>query len=79
MDIEQAFEFDDQGPFLLGHIASIELLQGVDALSRNERVQCIILFKLSAVSRLIRPFNLDSNTGLTLFADWNLFVFSLDG
>lgn len=78
VDVKHWLQFHEQLPFLSGYIVSVELLQRVNRLSRDERVQCVLLFDLSAVKWLVRTLDLDGDRGLTLLANRNCFVFSFD-
>ena len=52
-NVEERLQFLDQHPLIIGDICSVELLQSVDTGSTDERVQCIGLLEMSAVSWLM--------------------------
>lgn len=79
VNIEQRLELDDQLPLVVRHVLPVELLEGVDALSRYQAVERILLFELATVHGLVTAhLDLDGNRRLALLADRNLFVVSLN-
>lgn len=79
VNIEQRLELDDQLPLVVRHVLPVELLEGVDALSRYQAVEGILLFELATVHGLVTAhLDLDGNRRLALLADRNLFVVSLN-
>lgn len=79
VNIEQRLELDDQLPLVVRHVLPVELLEGVDALSRYQAVERILLFELATVHGLVTAhLDLDGNGRLALLADRNLFVVSLN-
>jgi hypothetical protein len=78
-DIEQFLQIDNVLPFIILDFVAVELLQGVNTQSGDLRIQRVCLLKLPAVQRLIWPFKLDSDRGLSCFAIWNFLVITFDG
>lgn len=78
-NIKQRLQLLDKRPLLITNVGAIELLERIDRLSRNERVQHVLLFQLAAVHGLVRGFDLHRHGRLALFADGDLFVVALDG
>ena len=70
----------DEIPFLLADFVSEKLLEAVDTLAGNERVDGVEvrLVELATVHGLVGTFDLDGDRGLSLFADGDLFVFTLN-
>lgn len=68
-NVENGLELLDQGPFLHGDFGSVEFLECVDTCTRDVRVQCVLLFKVTAVQRLVGSFDLDGDGGLTSLGD----------
>lgn len=77
-DIKLLLERYNQLPLILADLVSKELLECIDTLPANARIQNIALFEMAAVERLIRPFDFDSDGGLTLFTDRDLLVIALN-
>jgi hypothetical protein len=68
----------NQSPLILIHLIAIELLQSIDASTRDVRVQGVLLLKLSAVHWLVAALDLDGDGGLAFLADGDLFVIAFD-
>jgi hypothetical protein len=79
LDIKYLLQLHHKLPFILSNIVTEELLESVDTLTANRRVQSVFLFEMATVHGLVGAFDLDGDGGLTLFADLNLFVVALDG
>lgn len=78
-NVKQGLQLNDQLPFVVGYIFTVELLQSVNTGSRNLAVEQIGLFQVSSVYGLVTShLDLDGHRGLTLFADRNLLVVSLN-
>ena len=77
--IKQRLQFLYQIPLVVADLGPVVLLQSVDALPRDERVERVILFQLPAVGGLVGSFDLDGNAGLPLLADLKLLVVAFDG
>ena len=78
-NIKEHLEFLYEQPLFVAYIRPVVLLERIDTLPRNERVQHVLLLELASVHRLVAAFDLDSNGGLTLLAERDLFVISFDG
>jgi hypothetical protein len=59
IDIKHRLHLHQQSPFILGHFVAIVLLQRIDGLARDERVEYILILKLSTVKWLVGTFDLD--------------------
>jgi hypothetical protein len=77
-DIENRLELLDKSPFIHGDIRPVELLEGVDACTRNLGVQCVRLFELTAVHGLIGAFDLDGDGGLASLDNVDRLVVTFD-
>lgn len=70
----------NQHPLVIRHVLSVEFLETVDGGTGDLTVEDVAFFELSAVGGLVAAhFDLDGHGGLSLFADVDLFVFTLDG
>lgn len=70
----------NQHPFVIRHVFSVEFLETVDGGTGDLTVEDVAFFELAAVGRLVAAhFDLDGYRGLTLFADVDLLVLTLDG
>jgi hypothetical protein len=78
-NIKDRLELLDQIPLIHGDVAPVELLERVDALSRNQTVEGVLFLEVAPVQRLVGAFDLDRNAGRALFADLHGLVVSLDG
>lgn len=80
VDVEHGLELDDELPLVQRDVFAVELLETVDASPRDLAVQSVWLLQLPAVRRLVAAhLDLDGHRGLTLLADRDLLVLSLDG
>lgn len=77
-NFEDRLELLDQSPFVHRDLWTVEFLQCVDARARDMRVQRVLLFEMTAVQRLVIPFNLDRDGGLALLADGDCLVLAFD-
>lgn len=78
-NVKQRLQLFDEQPFLVRNIWAVEFLECVDTSTADERVQGILFFKMSAVSRLMGAhFDLDCNGRLPLLAYLNLLVIALN-
>jgi hypothetical protein len=78
-NIKLLLQTNNQLPLILTDIIPEELLQRIDTLPANRRVQDILLFEMAAVHWLITAFDLDGHGRLALFTNGNLFVVAFDG
>lgn len=78
-DVKDGLELLDKNPFILGDLVPVELLQRVDTLTGDFRHELILLFKVTAVHRLVVAFNLDGDGGLALLTHGNSLVIALNG
>ena len=78
-DVEQSLQLLHERPFLIADVGAIVLLQGVDALPRDQTVQHVLFLEVPAVHGLVGSFDLDGDGRLAFFADGDLFVVALDG
>ena len=59
VDVEHWLQLHEQMPLVSRHLVSVELLQGVDTLSRDEGVEHVFVFELTTVHGLVGSFDLD--------------------
>lgn len=78
-DVEQALQLLHERPLLVADLGAVELLERVDALPRDHRVQRVLLLEVPAVHGLVGPFDLDGHRRLAALADGDLLVVALDG
>jgi hypothetical protein len=78
-DIKELLELHNKLPLILTDIAPEELLERIDTLPANGRVEDIVFFQVATVHGLVVAFDLDGDGGLTLFADLHGLVVALDG
>ena len=76
--IKRALQLLNQRPLVITNIRSVELLQSVDTLPRDQRVQGVLFFPVSTVDRLVGAFDLDRDGGLAALDHGDLFVVTLD-
>ena len=78
-NVKQGLKFLDQHPLVIRDIVAIELLERINALATDERVEGIFFFEMSTIGRLVRAhFNLDSHRWLPLLADLDLLMIAFD-
>jgi len=77
-DIEQLLQLHQQLPLVLTDIAPEELLERVNTLAADGRVQRVVFLEVAAVHGLIWAFDFDGDGGLALFADLDLLVVAFD-
>ena len=78
-DVKRRLQLLDERPLVVADFRAVVLLERINALPRDERVQGILFFELASIERLVRPFDLDGDGWLALFAEGDLFVVALDG
>ena len=80
VDVKHGLELDDECPLVVGDILAVELLETVDASTRDLAVKHVILLELAAVSGLVRAahLDLDGHRWLALLAHLNLLVVALN-
>lgn len=79
MNIKQALEsLGNKPPLILINLIAVKLLERIDALPADLRVEHVLLLELTAVHGLIAAFDLDGDGGLALFANGELFVIAFD-
>lgn len=79
LDVEEGLELDDELPLVVGDVLAVVLLQAVDTGTGDLAIQGVLLLEVTAVGGLVTAhFNLDGDGGLTLFADGDLLVVSLN-
>ena len=79
-NIKQRLQLLNQHPLIIGYIRSVELLEGIDGLPRDERIQCILLLQVASVSRLVRShLDLYGYGWLALLALGEVLVVAFDG
>lgn len=78
-DIKQALQLLDERPLVIADVGPVKLLQGVDALPGDERVERVLFLPVAAVDGLVGAFDLDGDGGLAAFHHGDLFVIALDG
>lgn len=78
--VEDGLQLDQQLPLLVGDVAAVELLQGVDTGTRDLADEGVRLLEMTAVRWLVAAhLDLDGHRRLALFADLDLLVLALDG
>lgn len=77
--IKQRLQLLDEQPLLIADVGTVELLERVDALPRDHRVERILLVQVAAVERLVGALDLDRDGGGALFGVGDGFVFAFDG
>lgn len=78
-DIEQALQLLDERPLLVADVGPVKLLERVDALPGDERVERVLFLPVAAVDGLVGAFDLDGDRGLAALHHGDLFVVALDG
>ena len=78
-NIKHGLQILNQPPLIHANIAPEELLERVDTLPAERRVQRIAFLEVAAVHGLVGAFDFDGDGGLALFADCDLLVVALDG
>jgi hypothetical protein len=78
LDIKQLLQLDNKLPLILTNVVPEELLECVDTLTANCRVQRIVFFQVATIHGLVSTFDFDSNGRLALFAYLDLLVVALD-
>lgn len=78
VDIVQRLQLLDQRPLVHADVGPVEFLQHINALPRDQTVQHILLLELAAVHGLVGAFDLDGHRRLTLFAQRDLLVVTLN-
>lgn len=79
LHIKHILQLHNQLPLILTDIAPEVLLERIDTLSANSRVQDIVFFQVATVHGLVGAFDLDGDGGLASLADLHGFVVALDG
>ena len=78
-NVEEGLELDDELPLVVGNFLAVVLLETIDTSTRDLGVKGVFLLQMTAVGGLVTAhFNLDGHGGLTLFADGDLLVITLD-
>lgn len=77
-NIKQPFQLLNQSPLIIADVRPVILLQSVDALPGDQRVQRILFLPVSTVDRLIGTFDFDGDGGLAALDHGDLFVVALD-
>ena len=67
-DIELLLELHNQLPFILADIIPVEFLQCVNALSRDGRVERVLLFQVATIHGLVGTLDLNRHGRLSLLA-----------
>lgn len=79
MHIKQSLEsLGNKSPLILINLIPVKLLQRINTPPRNLRVKHILLLELAAVHGLVATLDLDSDGGLPLLANGQLFMVALD-
>ena len=78
LDIEKLLQLYNQLPLVLANVAPEELLECIDTLPANSRIQNIVFFQVATVHGLIVTLDLDGDGGLTPLAYLHGFVVTLD-
>jgi hypothetical protein len=78
LNIKHLLELDNQLPLLLRDVVAEELLEGIDALARNGRVQRVVFLEVAPVHGLVVAFDFDGDGRLAALADLDLLVVALD-
>ena len=68
LDIEKLLQLYNQLPLVLANVAPEELLECIDTLPANSRIQNIVFFQVATVHGLIVTLDLDGDGGLTPLA-----------
>ena len=79
LDIEKLLQLYNQLPLVLANVAPEELLECIDTLPANSRIQNIVFFQVATVHGLIVTLDLDGDGGLTPLAYLHGFVVTLNG
>ena len=79
LHIKKLLQLYNQLPLVLADITPKELLECIDTLSANSRVENIVFFQVASVHGLVAAFDLDGDGGLTPLADLHGFVVTLNG
>ena len=69
----------DQRPLVIADISPVKLLQGINTLPRDQRVECVLFFPVATVDGLVGGFDLDGDGGLPALDHGDLLVVALDG
>lgn len=78
-NVKERLQLDNQLPLIVGHVFTVILLQSVNTSSRDLAVEKIGFFQVSTVYGLVTShLDLDGDRGLTLFANLDLLVVSLN-
>lgn len=77
-DFEGRLQSLDETPLLHADLGSVELLQSIDTGTRDVGVQNVLLFELTTIHRLVGTLDLDGDGGLTLLADGDGLVVTLN-
>ena len=77
-NIKQAFQLLNQRPLVIADISPIILLQSIDTLPRDQRIQRVFFFPMSPVDGLVGPFDFDGDGGLAALYHRDLLVVALD-
>jgi hypothetical protein len=78
LNIKHLLELDNQLPLLLRDVVAEELLEGIDTLAGNGRVQRVVFLEVAPVHGLVVAFDFDGNRRLAALADLDLLVVALD-
>ncbi len=73
-NVKQRLQLPYQLPFIVTDVRPVEFLQGVYGSPRQERVQSVGLFELSAIEWLVRAFDFDGDRRLTFLDQGNVLV-----
>lgn len=80
VDVKQRLQLDDELPFFVGDVLSVEFLQTIDASARDQAVQRVGFLQVTTVRGLAAAhLDLDRDGRLPLFADGDLLVLAFDG
>jgi hypothetical protein len=79
LNIKYLLQLHHKLPLILRNIIAEELLERIDTLTANRRVQSVFFLEMATVHGLVGAFDFDGDGGLALFADLDLFVVALDG
>jgi hypothetical protein len=79
LNIKDLLQLHHELPLILRDIITEELLERIDTLTANRRVQGVFFLEVATVHGLVGAFDLDGDGWLALFADLDLFVVTLDG
>jgi hypothetical protein len=79
-NVEHGLQLDDELPLVVADVLSVEVLEAVDAGTRNLAEELVRLLELAAVCWLVAAcLDLDGYRWLTLLAHLDLLVLSFDG